>query len=142
MPDWITVREAAHILGVHPSAIPKMTRRGDLRKREGRRPILSRADVLALRDTRAAHEAVRAAARAPQPPQPPDNEHEWLTSGQAAEMMGVGPEAVRVRARRGRLPSELHDGRRWFRRDHLELVRRADQIKRGKASLDRPTSPR
>ena len=118
-----------------------MVRRGDLSPR-GKRPRLARADVLALRDARAAREAARAAARAPKPPQPPDNQHEWLTADLAAEMMGVRPEAVRVRARRGKLPSELNDGRRWFRRDHLELVKRADQVKRGKASLDRPTSPR
>lgn len=34
--DWITVREAAQILGVHPSAIPKMIRRGDLSMRRWR----------------------------------------------------------------------------------------------------------
>lgn len=135
------MREAAEILSVHMSAVPKMIRRGDLRPRS-QRPRLARADVLVLRDARAAHDAARAAALASQPPQPPASEHEWLTADLAAEMMGVGPEAVRVRARRGKLPSELHDGRRWFRKDHLELVRRADQVKRGKASFDHPTSPR
>lgn len=115
MSEWITVREAAEILGVHMSAIPKMIRRGELSPRE-RRPRLARAEVLALRDLRAAHEAGRAAVLAPQTPQPPDDDHDWLRANEAGVLMGVGPEAVRVRARRGKLPSELHDGRRWFRK--------------------------
>lgn len=44
--------------------------------------------------------------------------------------MGISPTAVNVRARRGRLPNVLANGRRWYRRDHLELVQRADQAKR------------
>ena len=55
----------------------------------------------------------------------------WLDAYAVAALMGVGREAVRVRARRGKLPSELHDGRRWFRRDHPELVKQADRVRRG-----------
>ena len=66
----------------------------------------------------------------PRTARPPDDAHDWLSSQEAAAVMGVGPTAVRVRARRGKLPSELHDGRRWFRRDHLELVKKADAAKR------------
>lgn len=134
MSEWITVHEAAEILGVHLSAIPKMIRRGDLKRRE-RRPILSRSQVVALHDARAARvqESLERVA-----PGPPDQEHDWLTAPEAGELMGVGAEAVRVRARRGRLPSELHDGRRWFRRDHLELVKQADQVKRAKHRLVDP----
>jgi excisionase family DNA binding protein len=125
-PEWITVREAADILGVHMSAVPKMIRRGDLTPRR-RRPRLKRTAVLALRDRRAAHKPVQRARR---DPEPPDRTHEWLTSREAATLMGTTHTAVAQRARRGRLPSQLHDGRRWFRRDHLELVKRADLAKR------------
>ena len=124
--DWITVREAAEILDVHMSAIPKMIRRGDLTKRE-QRPVLNRVEVLALRDARAVPKPARETKALPQPP---DNVHEWLTQREAAGLMGTGPAAPGQRARRGRLPSEVHDGRRWFRRDHLELVKRADDVKR------------
>ena len=61
---------------------------------------------------------------------PPDEEHDWLTTAQAAEVMGVSRPAISQRARRGRLPFVEHDGRRWFRRDHLELVKHADLVKR------------
>lgn len=125
MTEWITGREAAEILGVHVSLIPKMLRRGDLASRP-ERPSLRRTDVEALRDKRAAAAGRHRAAT----PGPPDDDHDWLLAPEAGALMGVGPEAVRIRARRGRLPSVLHDGRRWFRRDHLELVRHADQVRR------------
>lgn len=131
MSDWITAREAAAILGVHVSAVPKMTRRGDLTPRRAR-PSLLRADVEALRDLRAQPKPQRPSRGAPRPP---DDQHAWLLADEAGALMGVGPEAVKIRARRGRLPSELHDGRRWFRRDHLELVKHADDVKRGKRRL-------
>ena len=139
MSEWITVREAAEILGVHMSAIPRMIRRGDLTPRT-RRPRLCRRAVEALREVRATPKPPPAPKRGPATA--PDDRHDWLNAEEAAALMGVGPEAVRVRARRGKLLSELHDGRRWFRRDHLELVKRADEIKRGKASPGQPTSPR
>lgn len=132
MSEWITAREAAEILGVHISAVPKMIRRGDLTPRE-RRPKLRRTDVVALAEVR---------SRPPDPkpqkpaPCPPDDEHDWLDAHEAAAFMGVGREAVRVRARRGKLPSEVHDGRVWFRRDQLEVVKRADAVERaGRVSV-------
>lgn len=130
MAEWITAREAAQILGVHLSAIPKMIRRGDLSKRP-QRPVLNRAEVIAYRDAR------RAAQQAPPTPRPfkgppalPDHEHDWLSSEGAAMIMGVSRVAVNARARRGRIPSVLLNGRRWYRRDHLELVLRAAAAKR------------
>jgi hypothetical protein len=128
---WITGREAAQILGVHISAIPKMVRRGDLEPRRGR-PSLRREDVETLRDRRAAPKPPRARKPAPQPP---DAEHDWLTSTEAAALMAVGRTAVNARARRGKMPGEIHDGRRWFRRDHLELVKRADAVRRGQTTI-------
>lgn len=137
MTDWITAREAAEILGVHKSNIQKMRRRGELTTRPGRvRPAFDRDQVIELRDQRAMPrpKTPPKPSRAVRPPwiaSPPNAAHDWLTSDQAAALMGVTRNAVNDRARRGRLPSEMHDGRRWFRRDHLELVKRADQVKRG-----------
>ena len=64
--------------------------------------------------------------------EPPDAVHEWLSSVQAAELLGVSTVAVNRRCRRGRLPFVEKAGRRWFRRDHPELVKRADLGKRPK----------
>lgn len=130
MAEWITAREAADVLGVHLSAVPKMIRRGDLTKRH-RRPILNRAQVIALRDARLEVPRATRPSRAPKgPPRPPDEVHDWLTSTEAGAVMGVSSVAVNARARRGRLPSEVANGRRWFRQDHLDLMLRADAAKR------------
>lgn len=126
--EWITVREAAQILDVHMSALPKMVRRGDLTKRE-QRPVLNRAEVVAYRDARQAAQ-VAAQKRATVGLRQPDDHHDWLTPDQAAEVMGVSPVALNARARRGRIPSVVFKRRRWYRRDHLELVLRAHAAER------------
>ncbi|WP_231251036.1 hypothetical protein [Nocardioides furvisabuli] len=132
MADWITVREAAQVLGVHISAVPKMIRRGDLTKR-AKRPVLDRGEVIAYRNARlAAQEALASERERPQQPKPPDLEHDWLSADAAAAVMGVTRVAVNARARRGRVPSVLSGGRRWYRRDHLELVMRAQAAKRNR----------
>jgi len=58
-------------------------------------------------------------------PSPPDEAHEWLLAPAAAAVLGCSVVAIRARAIRGRVPSVLSDGRRWFRLDHLELFVRA-----------------
>lgn len=142
MSGWITAREAAEILGVHKATIPKLRRRGELTTRpDGERPAYDRQQVTELRNRRAQPRPEPPTLQPPPPYEPwraspPDDAQDWLTSDQAAALMGVTRNAVNDRAKRGRLPSEMHDGRRWFRRDHLELVRRVDQVKRG----TRPTA--
>jgi hypothetical protein len=131
--EWITAREAAAILGVHKSNIPKMLRRGELTKRR-QRPILNRAEVIACRDAReAACRALaeaREKAREPRRPRPPDSKHDWLLADAAAAVMGISRVAVNARARREQLPSAKSDGRRWYRRDHLELLLRSQTASR------------
>jgi hypothetical protein len=113
---WIT-QQAADLLGCHVSLVGKLVARGGREER----------------------------SRARSPPrrrkgrfEPPDAAHDGLTSAQAAELLGVSAVAVKLRCRRGRLPFVEKAGRRWFRRDHLELVRHADLVKRpSPASHDR-----
>ena len=130
---WITQPQAAEILGCHVSLIGKQVAKGELTSR-GRtgRASLDRDQVLKLRAEREER------SREPRNPQrqrqgwydPPDAEHDWLTSVQAAEMLGVSVVAVNKRCRHGRLPFVETVGRRWFRRDHLELVKHAELVKR------------
>lgn len=121
----MTQREAAELLGVHASLVAKMVRRGDLIPRR-RRPSLPRAAVLELAAARAERAAERARVReAPAGPRPPDEDHVWLPVPAAAAVLGCSVVAIGARARRGRVPSTLHGGRRWFRLDHLELLLRA-----------------
>lgn len=100
MPEWITVREAAEILGVHMSAVPKMVRRGDLTPRT-RRPRLERAQILELAEMRALAAQEREQQRAATAgPRPPDDEHDWLLAPAAAAVLGcteVALSKIRIR---------------------------------------------
>ena len=136
----------AGILGVHPQTVAKMVARGELTSRgpSGLMGSLDRDEVLAVsvarrgaaerkrreRETRAGRQRISTE-------QPPDDEHAWLRTLEAAEFMGVSTPAISKRARRGRLPYVEHGGRRWFRRDHLELVKHADLVKRPRSSRPR-----
>jgi hypothetical protein len=134
-PERITQRQAAEILGCHVSLIGKLVARGALTSYGGR-GSLSREQVQALAAfRRAAAEVVKPEhIRKPHRPprtsgRPPDADHDWLRTREAAAFMGVSRPAISQRARRGRLPYVEHEGRRWFRRDHLELVKHADLVK-------------
>jgi excisionase family DNA binding protein len=143
--DWVTIKEAARLLGVHYSAVPKMVRRGDLTPRKGKRPSLSRGAVLQLRADRAERARLRAQPPAPKQapePQPPDNEYDWVDAGAVAAHLNVGVPAVHQRARRGRLPFTLgSDGQtRFYRLDQVDMVLRAREATRTKA-LANTSSP-
>lgn len=139
MEEWIRAKDAAGILGVHMSAIPKMIRRGDLTKRQ-RRPILNRDEVVAYRDARDTARSAPAKPRpAARPPSPPDSEHEWLSADQAAHLLGISRVAVNARARRERLPSAVANGRRWYRMDHLRLYLIAQSAEGGQALCEMPS---
>lgn len=123
MPDRITYEQAADILGCHVSNVAKLIRKGHLTSTGRRGASLDRGQVEQLRDQ-------RAEAPPPTPPRPrvdhrPDNEHDWLSPGHVAVLLGVTPQAVRQRIRRGRLPAVENGGRLWVRRDLLEQVEAA-----------------
>jgi hypothetical protein len=144
--EWVTIREAASLLDVHYSAVPKMTRRGLLHPRKNQRPSLSRAEVLELRDARAEQARLRAlpppVKEPPPAPEPPDNEHEWVLADVVAAHLGVGVTAVHQRARRGRLPFTLgSDGAtRFYRLELVDMAIRAQAASRSKRLDARPSS--
>jgi hypothetical protein len=103
-----------------------MVRRGNLRPRHGR-PSLSRDEVVRFAAARAAAAEEQGLRRTAGPvgPLPPDQEHVWLLGQAAAVVLGCSEIALKGRASRGRVPYVVHNGRRWFRLDLLELVVRA-----------------
>ena len=113
--EWITQPQAATLLGCHVSLIGKLVAKGELTSR-GRtgRASLDRDQVLKLRAEREQR------SRDPKIPprqrkgwsEPPHTEHDWLTSVQAAELLGVSVVAVNKRCRHGRLPFVEKVGRR------------------------------
>ncbi len=130
-PRWVTERQAAALLGVHPSLIPKMLRRGDLKSRV-QVPSLSRSEVLSLAEARAAETAKLEARRAAKAsgPRPPDEEHESLLAPSAAAVLGCTEIALGGRAARGQVPYVVHGGRRWFRLELVELQVRSGVAQR------------
>ena len=80
MPQGITYAEAAATLGCHVSNVAKLIRKGDLTSTGKRGASLSREQVEALAERRAAERAARA-ARPPRKYQRvdvrPDDDHEW-----------------------------------------------------------------
>lgn len=128
---WVTQREAAELLGVHPSAVPKMIARGLLTARR-RRPSIARDQVVELARARAAaaEERAHAVPAAPRSPRPPDDGHDWLAMDAAAAVLGCTRIALQGRCARGQVPYVVHDGRRWFRLDLLELLLRAQHARR------------
>jgi pyruvate/2-oxoglutarate dehydrogenase complex dihydrolipoamide acyltransferase (E2) component len=126
MAAWVTQRQAAELLGVHVSAVPKIVRRGDLTPRDGR-PSLSQDQVVELAAARAAAAAAleRRRTTSTPGPRPPDKEHDWLLGPAAAAVLGCTQIALQGRSARGQVPYTVHDRRRWYRLDLIELVVRA-----------------
>lgn len=138
MGQWLTQPQAAALLGVHRSAVPKLVARGALTPRTAR-PSLPLAQVLKLAAERADAAAERELRRTtPRPPGPrrPDDEHEWLLAPAAAAVLGCTVGALRARAVRGRVPSTVVARQRWFRLDLLELAVRA-QVARERRHVSR-----
>lgn len=101
----ITYAEAAAILDCGVSNIPKMIRAGYLTVGDvRRRPALDRAEVERLAADRARRAAEREAPPSPGPDPRPDAEHEWLTCEETARRIGVTPQAVAKRLRKGTMP--------------------------------------
>jgi hypothetical protein len=137
MAEWVTQREAAELLGVHPITVAKMVRRGDLTSRD-ERPSLSRDQVFELASAR--RDAALARARWRTSTGPPDDRHEWLLAPAAAAVLGCTETALYGRTTRGQVPYVVHGRRRWYRLDLLELVVRA-QVARA-TRRTRPGAPR
>ena len=133
--EWVTIKEAARLLGVHYSAVPKMVRRGDLTPRRNKRPSLSRKAVLELREARDERARLRALPPASKmKPRPPDDGHDWVDAAAVAAHLNVGVTAIHQRARRGRLPFTLgSDGQtRFYRLDQVDMAVRGQEATRRK----------
>jgi hypothetical protein len=131
--NGVTLIEAAHILGVARSTVRRLILTGDL-EREGRYTHrgLDRDQVEGL--------AMRRWRRRRHPP--PAGSY-WMTTGQAAAMLGVTHARVWQLAQTDRLPYRVsHTGVRLFRRRQLETIAHAWQAQRLQRGSLQPTMPR
>jgi excisionase family DNA binding protein len=131
--EWVSFGEAARVVGCAISTISYHARTGHIEQRpitSTGRPSLRRSAVHEFARQRAAALAVRAEqSERPRPNQPPDDGHVWLDTVTVALMLGVSDSRVRQLACQGRLPF-VHPGRRrWFRRDHIEVIAAARALR-------------
>jgi excisionase family DNA binding protein len=118
--NGVTLEEAAHILGVARSTVRRLILTGEL-TREGRYTHrgLDRDQVeeLAMRRWRRHR--------------PPPADSYWITTKQAAAMLGVSHTRVWQLAQTDRLPFRVsHTGVKLFRRRQLETIAHAWQARR------------
>jgi hypothetical protein len=137
--QWLSIPEAQTMLGCGEYRVARAIEAGQIEQRSAPRawPSLSRSSVEAFAsvwaEERARNEAAAEARRIAEERRGssvPDDEHEWLNAREAALVLNLSPTRVGQLARDGRLPHSVARGKRWYRRDHVELVARARQFRR------------
>lgn len=121
--DPVTLEEAAAILGCTPSSVRRRVAEGRLSRRRKRykHQALSRADVEAL-----------AAEVYPWRRHLGDPESYWLTSGDAAAVLGVNRQRVQQMSEADRVPFLLHhDEIKLYRRHQMEVLAHNRGAERG-----------
>ena len=119
---------AADILGCHPSNVSRLVTRGLLTSTGERGASLSRQQVEALAQRRAQEreaKASRPSREYQRGDHRPDHDHDWLSTRQVAQLLGVTAPVVVGRITRDKLPAVRNGGRLWVRRDLLEQVEAA-----------------
>lgn len=120
--DRVTYAQAATILGCHISNVPKLVHDGKLTSTGQRNAALDRRQVEAVARERAQERAAAAARaeqrRTPTPDPRPDPIHDWLTCPEAAEIIGITPQAVAKRLRAEKMPGVFHGGQWWIQAQH------------------------
>ncbi|ROR91145.1 helix-turn-helix domain-containing protein [Nocardioides aurantiacus] len=127
--ERITHRQAAALLGCHPSNIAKLVEKGQLTSTGMRGPgvgTLDLVEVVQLREERIKAEQQRRWRYDridPRPQGPPAElgDFEWLTPDQVGQRLGITGTSVRFRAARGTIPHTRVGKRIWIRADHLEV---------------------
>jgi hypothetical protein len=138
--DWITWTQAAVMTGLPRSRIGWAIGSGRVAKRRGSRslPSLRRSSVQAFaREWVAEQQAVEAQKRAEAKRRmerpdwsAPDDGKVWLSTAEAALVLGLLKTGVRYRADQSLLPVERRGLRLWFRRDHVEQAAAARTFRR------------
>lgn len=130
--DWITWAQAGAMTGLPRSRIGWAIKNGRIARRGGSRslPSLRRSSVEAFAlEWGAEQAAVQAQKRACakrriERPEwaAPDDGDVWLSTAEAALVLGLTKTGVRYRADQDLIPHERRGSRLWFRRDHVEQV--------------------
>jgi excisionase family DNA binding protein len=126
--EWLSHVEAAEVVGCSPQTVLIAAKSGRIDQRHMPRgfPSLSRASVetFAAEQQQRAREREQGAAQRPVSG-PPDDHHTWLGSAETAQILGISRRRVDQLAKQESLPFVQVGRRRWFRRDHVDLVKHA-----------------
>lgn len=127
---WVSAAEAARIVGCSQNAILRAAHRGEITQRRvpRQRPSLARSSVEEFKALWTSRVSARAGAQQPagRPASAPlDDQHEWLSTRQAAQVLGLSASRINQLARLEMLPATTRANRRWYRADHLRLLRNA-----------------
>jgi excisionase family DNA binding protein len=115
LPDGLTHAEAAEILDCSPAAVRRLIRSGALR---GGPPHLQRRLRRDQVEQLAAERWRRQSG-----PRSTGSQSYWVGTTEAARMLGVSPERVRLLAASGQLPSlTAAGGQRIFRRLQVQMI--------------------
>ena len=126
---WVSFASAAHVIGCATSTVHLAVQAGQIEQRAVPRslPSLSRASVLEFAQRRHEEQQRRTEAQqkreAERSVAPPDSTHQWLRSREVARVLDLSRSRVDQLARAGRIPCRTVGRRRWFRADHIEMVR-------------------
>lgn len=127
MPDgeWVTFVQAGRMIGCSQQTVQALARAGrfDRRRAASRRfPPLGRSSVERVSAEAEGKRATarRLAAEREERVRPPDDEHVWLSTGEAAALIGWTTVWIRIRARDERIPGTFKGRRWWFRREDIE----------------------
>lgn len=134
-PEWVSIVDAAAIIGCGHGPVERMAREGVIVRRHGPRgvPSLNRASVEAAgeawRRQQSEREAARRTPRRRLNDAPADGQV-WVDSRVAALVLGITANRVRQLAQAGRLPATMCGTKLWLRRDDVERAAAVRAFKR------------
>lgn len=126
--QWVSQVEAAEIAGCSSRTVLAAAKAGRIEQRQVPRgfPSLSRASVETFAEQWQQRAEKREVIGARRPASSrPDDDHTWLSSAETADILGISRRRVDQLAKRESLPFVQAGRRRWFRQDHIDLVKRA-----------------
>lgn len=136
---WVSAAQAAQIVGCRIGTIRRAVTAGHITRREPTnyaQPSLSRHSVEAFAPMWRARQEAKTQP-APEPDRgsgPPDETHEWLTTAQAARVLGISTNRVRQLALAERLPCTMVSSRRYYRRVDVDIKAAARAFKNQRES--------
>jgi hypothetical protein len=131
---WISITEAAIIIGCSASRVGELVRTGliEQRKAATRMPSIDRRSAEAYAEVWRAQVERWCLQREQRSSGPPKDGQVWFGTTTTALVLGISTARVRQLARADRLPYTQRGARRWFSRTHVEQIAAARSVRNGR----------